>query len=198
MGGQMKRLKTVPVLIVGAMIVLLSCKQVATIAEEVKKGSSSSEKKAAAQPPLEFKDLGFRFKMPGRPWVKLDAQKLNKDATVALMRTRPQIFAMIIAEKSGGFLTTESLAEISKANLESGSSESNILKETTYTLSGTTGIRIDAEAVVQNLDLHYAYWIIANDQHAYQIMLWGPKEEVDAASLAKEADPIFKGFEIIK
>ncbi len=70
----------------------------------------------------EFKDMNFRFTSPGRTFVKMDAKRVNPDATLVLMNSVPFQLDMVIAEKltRGAAINVDQLVEFAKASLASG------------------------------------------------------------------------------
>src|SRR5215831_2867654 len=89
-------------------------------ARGLRNGSLPVAQQPSANESLEFRDLNFRFRAPGRPWARMDAERLNKAAKVAFLRSHPDVFFMIIPERIGNTdFTTESLAEIAIANKNS-------------------------------------------------------------------------------
>jgi hypothetical protein len=75
---------------------------------------------AAAGQTLKFDELNFQFTVPGKPWVQLDAPKLNRAAKLGFMRARPNVYCIIIAEELGtGILKNEGLAEVATTQMRS-------------------------------------------------------------------------------
>jgi hypothetical protein len=68
---------------------------------------------------IEFDDLNFRVRTPPKPWVRIDIEQINDEATAGFMRRRPELLFMIFGERVGleNGLPNEGLAAISQANL---------------------------------------------------------------------------------
>ena len=147
---------------------------------------------------LTFEDLRFRLKQT-RPWVEWkDVKRLNPVATVGLVRTRPQVYLIVIAEKvdPATNISVEGLVSIVKANLMSGGgATAQVLEEVPESLHGQDGIRLVAKARMNNYDLIYRYWIHARPGYAYQLMSWGLQS--DKAAVISEAGKVFDGFELL-
>jgi len=142
-------------------------------------------------------ELNFRFATPPRPWTVYPGAKLNKDCKLSFMRTRPEVYFMIIAESLGGSaeFSTEQLADVGKAHLESAAQTSKVLKEKTFSKNGLNGLLVETDAQVRNLPLYYQHWYIATNGFAYQLIGYG--RQADRLKVAEEMSHIFGYFELL-
>jgi tetratricopeptide (TPR) repeat protein len=151
----------------------------------------------AAGEPLTFDNYNFKLRAPGKPWVQLDAKKINKVATAAFSRTAPPVYFMVIAENTGiaTAITSESMAEIAKANLRSGADTFTVLNEHGRTLQDMDGIQIDSEGRVHGLHQWFRHWVFCTNGYAYQLMGWGNFE--DASQGQADVEQFIQSFSLI-
>ncbi|HWW00901.1 MAG TPA: transglutaminase domain-containing protein [Candidatus Acidoferrum sp.] len=157
---------------------------------------AGSGRGAAAGQFVNFDELNFRFRAPDRPWVALNAAKLNKDAKLSFMRRAPEVYFTIIAERAGSAqdFTCERLAEIGKAHLESAAESSRVVKETPYHLNGLDGLLVDTEVSLHGEALFYQHWYIATNGFAYQLIGYGLLRE--RSRIVAELGRLFSRFEL--
>jgi tetratricopeptide (TPR) repeat protein len=144
---------------------------------------------------LEFAEDNFRFKSPGRPWVKADAVKINKAARMLFLRNLPQVFFMVIPEQVGTQFRTESLKEVVEANVRSVAKSVKVLQEQPRTVSGLRGICIHREAKVSRQDIFYVHWVCVTNGWAYQLVTWGQLAQKQA--VIAQAGEMMSRFEMI-
>jgi tetratricopeptide (TPR) repeat protein len=145
---------------------------------------------------LTFEDMNFRFKVPPKPWVQLNAKKLNTNCTVAFMNARPEVYVMVIPEKVGdGQISTDSLVEIVIAKLRSNTSSVRILKQTPDTRHGLNGVQLEVTARAANYDLRYGFWMCATNGYLYQVIAYGRADQADA--VREKSKEMFSRFELI-
>jgi hypothetical protein len=147
--------------------------------------------------PLRFEAEGFVLKNLPVPWVKTDAKKVNPLASLAIIRSQPAGYFMVIAEKvqSGKPVAIEHLVAAVKSNLLNASPDAKVLFEGPETLNGTEGVRLLCSARIKNLDLVYRYWIYSGEGHAYQAIGWTMGR--DDSEVVKLLDPAFSNFELL-
>lgn len=162
-------------------------------------GRPSAGAAAPAGPPVThaFPDLGFKLESR-HPWVRMDAKKLNPAASLAVMRSNPQIFFMVIVESvepdSGA--ETGMLAEVAKGNLLSRSPGSRVLEEGPESRYGRGGVRMLAEAANSGIPFTMRYWIHVGPKHAYQLIGWG--ESSRREEVLKEVESVLSGFQFLE
>lgn len=146
---------------------------------------------------VEFADLNYRFRLPGKPYVELDASAFNADASFMIMRRAPQVWFFIIAEKYGfnGESSTDHLAQISKANIQSVASRYTISEERPLTHSPYSGVTFSVNARLEGLDMFYCFWVFERNGYAYQLITFG--KERDSQKVVEEAHKLFANFEQI-
>jgi tetratricopeptide (TPR) repeat protein len=160
-------------------------------------GRAAQANQPAAGQWLVFDDLNFKIRSPGKPWVQLDAKKINKSAAVAFTRTQPQVFFMIIAEKAAmnPALTSESIVEIAKANLRSATVTSQELKEIPMRRQGLDGVLMETDAQTRAYRTLFRHWICATNGYVYQIVAWGSFD--DAAAVRVMSEELYSSFTLL-
>jgi tetratricopeptide (TPR) repeat protein len=146
---------------------------------------------------LTFDDLNFRFRTPSRPWVPLNAAKVNKDSKVAFMRRFPEAYFLVIAEKigSGRDFSTAQLAEVGKAHLQASAESSRILSESPWRTNGLTGLLVETEAQRNLYTFYYVHWYIATNGYAYQLIGYGRSQ--DRQRIAGELRQMCSRFDLL-
>lgn len=167
------------------------------------KGVSDSPGFQAAMAPREgppepeqvFQDLGFSVQPP-RPWIKINPSSLNSEAAAGFLRSRPEVYFMIIAEKldEEADFELEALVNVVKANLASAAEGAKLVEKKEETLNGLTGTRLVYEATVQKQPFTYRYWIHLTPTRAYQLVAWGAQR--DGRKVVEEADKAFASFKL--
>ncbi|HEV8058728.1 MAG TPA: tetratricopeptide repeat protein, partial [Gemmataceae bacterium] len=163
--------------------------------------AGKSEPVAAAQTRpgklLTFDDLNFRFRAPSRPWVSVQAAKLNKDSKVSYMRRFPDSYFIVIAEDLGGgtVATSEQLAELGKAHMQATAVSAQVLNEGPLKLSGLDGVSVKSEAVVGKYKAYYEQWFCVTNGYGYQLMGWG--ESKNRQRISRELQQMFQCFEVM-
>ncbi len=138
--------------------------------------------------PIVLEDVNLTYTPPPRPWVKWDAKRLNKDVTFGLMRSRPQIFFMVIAEK-GEDVDTAAIAEIAKGNLQSVATDVTLSAEAPRKIRDMEGLRFEADLTKDGHPLSYVFWICSRRGFHYQAIALAARNDRDA--LHREADDLF-------
>jgi transglutaminase-like putative cysteine protease/tetratricopeptide (TPR) repeat protein len=146
---------------------------------------------------LTFDELNFQFRAPDRPWVSMDATRVNKDSKLTFMRRFPEAYFQVIAERigSGVEFSSEQLAEVGKAHMKAGAASSRIISEVPWKMRGLNGVLVETEAVVANHELRYLQWSCATNGYAYQLIGYGRSE--DQQLIAAELRQMFSRFEQI-
>jgi tetratricopeptide (TPR) repeat protein len=159
---------------------------------------SANASQATSKRVIEFGDLNFRYRFPGKPYVEFDAKSLNPDASFAMLRRNPGIYFIIIGEKIGleNGLKTQDLVKLGKANIESASSSCSFSEEREYTANNCTGINFHAEATMSGKALFYAFWAFQKNGYAYQFSVFGKKS--DKEKIISESLDLYSNFEQIE
>lgn len=144
----------------------------------------------------EFPELNFRFRVPDDPWQELNAHKLNPVASVAVRRSDPEIYMILIAEKGGEGTTSEALDEISQANVEKSATNTDVKWEKPMKVNGLPGHGHRMDALLKGSKFTYVAWVLAYEGHLYQLITWGPASAAD--KIESEAQRLFKNFEVLR
>lgn len=144
-----------------------------------------------------YKDLNFRLDGPQKPWVKLDPEKINPDATLCFYRTNPGMTFSVIAEKIEGsmVLENEAILEISKANFISKFNKVKFFNEKKYKVNGLKGIRYCAESTTGSKKIYAVNWIYSGNGYIFQLIFTGPETEKKAVN--QTFGKLVKGFHLI-
>jgi len=139
----------------------------------------------------------FRIKALPRPWVETNAKKLNPLASLGLMRTRPEAYFIVIAEKlpPGSVLDLDSYSAAVQSNLLNGSPDAKVLSQAPETLNGKSGLRLLCTGRYSGMDFVYRYWLNVSDGTAYQIVSWTLGKE--PSGLLTQTEPVFSALEIL-
>src|ERR1051326_352637 len=123
--------------------------------------------------PLVFGDLNFRFLAPAKPWAQADLAKLNTYAKLALLRVRPDVYFLVIAEKDrAAILSTEALAEIGQTRMRSLADSLKILGRSPQKVGRLNGLMIESDVQLGVGRLFYVQWYCATNGWAYQLLAW--------------------------
>src|SRR5947209_14500225 len=146
---------------------------------------------------LAFENLNYKFKVPGKPWVQLDAKKFNPASSLVLMRSFPETYFMVVAERTGTDLQldNERLVEIAQGNLSSRAVSTRFLKRGPVQRQGLSGLQWEAETRFASYDALYLQWVCATNGYAYQLICWGKLAE--AQRLRDEAERLFSRFDLL-
>ncbi|PWU20496.1 MAG: hypothetical protein C5B50_03825 [Verrucomicrobia bacterium] len=146
---------------------------------------------------LRFDDLNFKFRAPPRPWVQADAKRLNRESSLAFLRSMPEAFFMVIAEKLGADteLNTSALAEIAKERMRSTASRYRLVSEGPATHNGFQGWQLESRASVKGYDLFYLQWIFVTNGYSYQFTSWGRASDADR--LRSDINSLYSRFDLI-
>jgi tetratricopeptide (TPR) repeat protein len=146
--------------------------------------------------PIVFQDLNFKFSPPGRPWAQADAAKLNRYANLAFLRSRPDVYFMVIAEKDGvANLSTETLAELADTRMRSVSDSFKTLERSPRRVGRLNGLEVRLSAQLGVGQLYYVKWFCATNGWAYQLLTWGRIE--DRRFVENEAQQMMARFDVI-
>ncbi len=139
----------------------------------------------------------YRLKALPRPWVQTNAKKLNELASLGLMRTRPESYFIVIAEKldPGAKMDLQEYTAAVKSNFLNGSADGKILTETLETIEGKVGVRLICTAKLSGLNLVYRYWLHVGTGTAYQVISW--TQGTEPAALLTQTQPLFSALEIL-
>src|SRR3984957_8822403 len=146
---------------------------------------------------MAFGDLNFKPRAPGKPWMQMDAKKLNKNASVVFRQSLPEVYFMVIAEKAQlkSANSLETVVELAKANLRSRMDATRILKETPLRRQGLDGELVESAVQSQSLHMFYCSWVCVTNGYIYQLVSWGNIE--DAEKVRQRSEPLYDSFTLI-
>jgi len=153
------------------------------------------EATASLGAPILFDEFNFSFDPPARPWIRMDAKKLNPVCCLAFGRMLPQVSFFVIAERPGFQVANDALAEIAINNLRSVADDCQVLERQPQTINGLDGVRLYVRAQIHGMALDYAYWVSANHGYMYQLVAFGA--EADEDSVHSDADDLWARFHLI-
>lgn len=194
---QRGRAAAVTALIISALLVSVMVGGALKAARRTSAASLVSKDKGVAGSELSFEELNFKITTPGRPWVRMDAAKVNPEAAVAFMRSRPHVFFMVLAESAGfesGY-DTGTLAEVAKANLGSVATQYRVLSERPVRSGGLPWTEIESEVRLAGHDFHYINRVMATNGFLFQLVTWGSLS--DRVAVAREAEVMGRAFALL-
>ncbi len=144
-----------------------------------------------------FEESNFLFRVPGRPWVEINAAELNADTAFAMFRNSPQVAFQIIPEHVGesAGATAELLAEFARANVVSAAASASLVNDRAYSAGGIPGRRLSLDVTLKNQPLRYVIWTGVANGYAYQILVWGSVYHAEAVE--RNADQVYSWFDLI-
>lgn len=151
-----------------------------------------------AQPEEVLRDehLNYTFRQPGKPWVKLEAKKMNPSATLFFSRTQPSVHFQLIAEAAGEVgvdsLDSESLADVALTNLKSAMDDVELQSREPHRIGGVDGLRLQTRVRKGALEMTFMYGLVARNGYAWQLVVWGPIAGTE--TVKKEAEDLFARF----
>ena len=180
--------------------VVLSLPLLEGVAVGVWKATHRERPLALGQPapgtPLVFEEMNFRLPAPARPWVSVDAKKLNADAIVGFTRHGPEVWVLVIAERLPEDFTSEALLEAWRARTLATGPDARIGEAKPVRLGGLAGFEVTAQRSVAGKDFHYVQWVVTSRGFGYQIIAWGlPKDAQDIRTYGYE---IASSFELVE
>ena len=169
-----------------------------TVLMKARDSAAKGSARAGTGQPIELAAERFRIKTLPPPWVKVaDPKKLNKLACVAVSRTQPEMYCIVIAEfiDPGTQMDLDLYVAAVKSNLLRGDPGAKTEDERPETINGSEGARMLATARVSNINIFYRYWMHSAPGRVYQVILWGP--ERDRARILTESGALFSNIEIV-
>jgi len=159
-------------------------------------GASGLARQSNPGVPLVFQNLNFKITTPGRPWVQADASRINADAQVAFVRAQPEMYFMVMAEKTGrSAMSAESLAEMAGARMRSLADSVVVKERAEDSIGQLRGLKVKTEVELSGKSICYVQWFCATNGWAYQLMAWGRVQ--DANLLATEASRLKASFSLL-
>lgn len=133
---------------------------------------------------------------PASKWVSVRPEALNKLACVAMRRSNPDIFFIVIAESLSGSLNLDTLTEMARANLAAGA-EILEQKQESVVVNGHTfsHLMTHANAHSVNMKIHYDQWLCSEHGFTWQFMFWGPSTSRE--SLAAQSRAVIDTFKVL-
>ncbi len=159
------------------------------------RGVPSARGSAAQNGYFVFEDLNFKYRPQKHGWAKINPATVNPDATLALMRARPQLLFIAIAEAGGVELDMDAtqLAELAKVNMRTVSPEVTLHADEVYSIGEIDGRRVRSTARIGAKHVYYTHWVFTRNGFMYQLILAG--DEDDRSAIDRDAEQIFAGFE---
>jgi hypothetical protein len=146
--------------------------------------------------PIVFEDLNFKLAMVPH-WNRIDVERLNPAASLALQCESPQALFMVVVEKPGveSDLTTETLVKLTKAHMNGTDKDANFPAEKQEKINGTNFTELESMVHINDLSLFYVHRFCVFNGFAYQLVVWGQEKDRDA--VRAEAAKIAVNFKIL-
>ncbi|MCP4214211.1 MAG: hypothetical protein GY765_06120 [bacterium] len=145
----------------------------------------------------EFKEFNFKYNVPEKPWVELNAKKMNPNAVFGLFNGYTRIFFYISADKMTADMNLDSSALVhnSHAHLQSVSKTVTFTPEQPYAINGVTGLRYSCEAEMMGKKVSQHYWGCSHNGYLYQLIAFC--ETRNKKYLKENADALFGNFSLL-
>ncbi len=146
--------------------------------------------------PFVFEDLNFKYQAPGRPWVQLDAGKVNPAAKLAFMRSQPTLNCVVIAEKSTMTdFPNERFVEVALGHVRSVADSVELRRRSTRRVHGLDGLLLEIDAQLHGQQISFANWLCTTNGWVYQVVLSGRSE--DRAALRQSAVEMIQRLDLL-
>ncbi|MGD9419239.1 MAG: tetratricopeptide repeat protein [Verrucomicrobiota bacterium JB025] len=145
-----------------------------------------------------FKDKNFAFTHPDGSYVKMNANLVNPDASLALTQHSPNRLFMIIAEDVGtqSQFAAETMVEIVRTNLQSSFPDVELGKIGNASVSGLKLKSFSSKATLRNGQLaSFCHMITVTQGFAYQFMLLSNDRTMH--DLTAELEKLIANFRIL-
>ena len=109
-------------------------------------------------------------------WVETKPAQLNALACIAMMRSGPEAYAMVLGEEANMGMDIEGLMEAVKSNLSATGSTIEDSATDSLTLGATPFMRhtcVITSKATKNVPMYFEQWVTARPGYAWQIHLWG-------------------------
>ncbi|MEM7234363.1 MAG: DUF3857 domain-containing protein, partial [Planctomycetota bacterium] len=147
--------------------------------------------------PIAFEEFNYQYQPPNG-YVTVDHEKIVPGAQLMVVRSRPAISLLILAEHhQGQGLTAETRAAISLSMVRSRGSEVTALEEDSMTVNGISGVRHKFIARVGGRRFRYQNWHGVHGDIGYMLMAWCESSSVPSARLNSEMQRLVSGFRIL-
>lgn len=138
------------------------------------------------------------IEMPPR-WVETKPSTINELACIALRRSRPEAYVMVIGEHLDGEIELEAYMDSVKANMAASATSVEEDHTTSATIDGMPFLRrsciVKTDAAL-NIPMYFEQWVTAQPGYCWQIHLWGPS--AGRKSLESEFNRIAESFRVLK
>ena len=140
-------------------------------------------------------EYNFSISRPAR-WITLRPESLNKLACVAMRRTNPDLYLLVVAESVSTSIKLETLTEIARSNLASAA-EVLDQKEELVVVNGRTFAHVMTRARTSRVNrvLEYDQWLYTERGFTWQFTCWG--QDISRESLASQARAIVETFKVL-
>jgi len=135
-------------------------------------------------------DLNYAMNMPARPWLQIDAKKLNPDASMGF--ARGNVFFLILAEHSDGSLTSDSILELWRVRQSARDANMKFTPPTPLKLHGLDGGEASLVSRINAMDMFMVNRAFVNNGYVYQLVGWG--ETKDTEMIRREVGELASSF----
>ena len=144
----------------------------------------------------EFEEFNFRFRAPSRPWRTAPAEQLNPLAKVAYVKSSPEVYFMVIAERLGveSGITTEEIVAGEVARHEATFS-ATVSEPREISAGDVMGTYFQSDATVELRRFSYAFWVCCRGGYSYELIAFA--EEKNKAAVGPTLVQMLDNFEIL-
>jgi hypothetical protein len=139
----------------------------------------------------------FSLLVPAEEWVQVFPEKLNRQADIAFVDPKRKLSFILLAHAlpAGASITPEKFLEIARNEVKRIDAAARLGEPEPEAASALPGVAFSADARAAGKDVTYRVWLYPYRNHAYQLVLWGPRRAAETVQL--EASRFVKGFEIL-
>jgi tetratricopeptide (TPR) repeat protein len=147
----------------------------------------------------EFEETNFKFTTPESPWVEVDKNVVNSIASICFMRSKPQVFFMIVGENGAGLdtMTFDTYTELIRGNVRSACHSVEATETETTTIGGLEFQRFEVKGLLtgNNQKIFYVGYTSFQNGYFHQLLTWATQGQ--ETLVRKEAEEMVAKFSIL-
>lgn len=180
--------------------IVLSCLFVAVVISSLFIGSAADKlaAKTGSGSPIQSEKFNCQIEVPPR-WIESKPSLINDVACLAMRRSGPEGYGMVIGEHIDGELELEAYMEAVKANLASNATRIDDDHTEPVTVDGLPFLRrtcVVETAAAKGMPMYFEQWVAVRPGFSWQIHLWGQVRGKEA--LVPQFRRIAESFRLLK
>jgi len=147
--------------------------------------------------PLVFEELNFKFLAPGGVWSQVDTNPLNLKATLHFRCARPEIYFLIVAQKTPSKpYSLDELCDLAIRNLSNAVDTMRVTYRAATYVAGQEGMRVHIEAARSGQKSYFQAKLLIARDCTYQLITWGADRK--RIAISEEADYMLGRFTLLE